>query len=345
MQQQTRAFTPAQIIPFLEHAMADHSGPLYSVGIYSSLSNEGHAITPVGIEDLGGGRYYILVYDNNKPGTVQGMLIDTNPDTWSYLVAINPQQRDAVWRGQGQSNPIQLTPLSAVTGRQPCPFCHQGAGAPTETISLGGNPSHHAHLLITTSDGRRLGFVGGRLVDEIPGARVIRPLLSDVAKAHPEPVYQVPAGDRVRITVQSGSTTGSIPTTVYVTGPGFGDHVANLTPGPTSGAQITVAPGGASLTLRLTGTPATQSPRLGLASDSGRGGHLLSATPTTLATGTALSVGLRATAGRVSVRSSAGATPVSLTLRTVTAHGTRTVTRHSAGTGARTLTLGLVRIG
>ena len=58
-------------------------------------------MTPIGLEDLGGGRYNILVYDNNKPNTIQGVTVDTNAQTWSYQVAINPQEKDAIWSGQG----------------------------------------------------------------------------------------------------------------------------------------------------------------------------------------------------------------------------------------------------
>lgn len=339
---ESRAFTPSELVSFLERAMADRGGPLYSIGFYSPDRSEGHAVTPIGVQDLGGGRVDILIYDNNKPNTTQAIAIDTRAETWSYLVGVNPSAPQSTWDGQGATNEIQLTPLSAVTQAQPCPFCTTGSRTATNTISLGGDPVNHAHLLIATADGHRLGFVHGRLVNDIPGARVIVPLLSDITKAHPEAIFQVPARYRLIITVEHGPAS-SPPATVYITGPGFGDAIENLMPGPSSGATISVAPAGGPISLRLTGTRPAQTPTLQLARDQGRGGRTLAATPTTLGPGTRLSVGLRPAAGRVSVASSGAGLRLALTLRTVTSHGTRTVTNRSAGAG--TLSLGLIKIG
>ena len=42
-------------------------------------------------------------------------------------------------------------------------------------LRLEGNPFNHAHLLITDDQGRRIGYVGSRFVNEIPGASAVRP--------------------------------------------------------------------------------------------------------------------------------------------------------------------------
>jgi hypothetical protein len=39
----------------------------YAVGIYMRDGSGGHAVTPAGVEDKGGGLYDILIYDNNWP--------------------------------------------------------------------------------------------------------------------------------------------------------------------------------------------------------------------------------------------------------------------------------------
>ena len=237
-------------------------------------------------------------------------------------MAINPQEKDAIWSGQGHGNEMGLIPLSATARRQPCPFCAAHASTHgTETISLGGDPVNHPHLLITTADGRRLGMVAGRLVDQIPGARVIRPLLSDVAAADPEPVYEIPAGDRVTVTVQPGAHAGAIPASVSVTGPGYGERVTGLSALAGAGAQISLAPSGGGLSLRLTGRARAGRPAVSLGRNQGRGGHTVVAQTSGLTPGTTVSLSAGAASGRVTLSHARAPVPVTLRATTVTPHG------------------------
>jgi hypothetical protein len=344
---------PSAIVAFLEKALNNRSGPVYTLGLYSApesdSSREGHAVTPTGIADLGNDKYAILLYDNNKPGTTQAMYVDAKAETWSYQVATTPSQPNGTWSGQGTSNELDLVPLSAILHKQQCPFCSSASGTTgVDTISLGGNPVAHAHLLITAADGRRLGYVGGRFVDQIKGARVIRPELNEIWKAFPEPIYQVPAGDKVTVTLQGGDPTGTDAAQVHVSGPGFGATVARLMPTPTSDAEITITPGGAKLSLRLLGHLPSQPPQLQLARDQGRKGNEVAVTPSDLKAGNQLSVGLQPTSHQVSVTSSGATMPVSVTLHSVGPQGTKTVRKQNIGVTAgqqTTLNLGLIRVG
>jgi len=353
VQQRELVGQPAGIVAFLEKALSHPSGGVYTLGLYnappSDANREGHAVTPTGIANLGGGKYAILLYDNNKPGTTQAMLIDAKAETWRYQVAINPSQPNGVWQGQGTANELALAPLSSILRRHPCPFCSSASTATgTDTISLGGSPVQHPHLLITTSDGRRLGYVGHRFVNQIKGARVIRPALNQIWKASPEPVYQVPARDTLTITVAGGNPTGHDAAQVHISGPGFGATVARLTPSPTSRAEITILPRGAKVSLKLTGSTAGEVPSLQLARDQGRKGSEVVVTPRRLGAGNQLSVALQPTNRRIHVTSTASKTPVAVSLRSVGPQGAKTVQNQNVAVQAgqpTTLSLGLIRVG
>ncbi len=351
VQQQTLGGQPSAIVSFLEKAFKQHKGP-YSIGLYSAPENasdrDGHAVTPIGISDLGANKVAILIYDNNKPGTTQAIMVDTKAETWSYQVATNPSQPNGTWSGQGSSNELNVVPVTAVEHKQPCPFCGTSSTTGSDTISLGGNPAQHAHLLITTSTGAKLGIVGGKLVDQISGAKVIRPALNAIWTNHPEPVYQIPAGIKFTVSLAGGDPTGSDDAQVHVTGPGFAATVANLVPTTSSQAQITVTPAGAQLALKLLGSVGSHTPTLQLARDQGQTGKQVAVTPSTVKAGNQLSVGLVPSSNKVSVANSGASVPVSVTVKSVSAKGTKTVSKHNVGVGAgkqTTLTLGLIKVG
>jgi hypothetical protein len=199
-------------------------------------------------------------------------------------------------------------------------------------ISLGGDPDVHGHLLIV-SGGRRLGYVNDRFVNQIKGATVIRPLLNEIWKAHPEPIYEVPAGMKLSITLQGAGASGHDAAAVHVTGPGFGATVENLLPGPTSSDQITVAAGGGAVALRLLGGAPSGTPTVQLARDRGRTGSVLVVTPRALDSGTQLTLGLAPSTSRLSVTMTGGGrtVPVAVTLRAVGPAGSRTVQNHNVG--------------
>jgi hypothetical protein len=352
VQKATVSETPTQEIAFLKNALAEASGEAYTIGIFRG--HEGHAVTPIAVEDLGGGRFAIDIYDNNFPGTRRAILVDTNTDSWSYEAAANPSDPSYLYGGRGLENPMQLIPLSPGLGRQPCPFC----GAPSLgskpaaalQISLAGNPVDHGHLLITGPGGRRLGYVHGHFVDEIKGARVLEPLLSQDFRAHPEPIYQLPAAGPVRVTLDGSGATGHDRAAVYVTGPGFGATVSNLTPNAGSLDRIAIAPGGDGLSLRSVGPSSVTPPILRLGLNHGRGGSVLTVRPRALVSGTTLKLALHPGANRVALSSSGASLPgpVALTLSQVGPNGTHTA--QSGGLPVRpghpaTFSLGLLRIG
>jgi hypothetical protein len=326
----THDYTPAQMIKFLTGALEHPSQGLYTLSIWDAPyanRSEGHAITPIGIKSLGGGKYDILIYDNNYPGITRAISVDTVANTWSYQVAPTPAAKSGTWSGNGTANEMELTPVSTVTKRQPCPFCG-GSLSGDDMVSLGGDPDTHAHLLITAAGGRRLGYVNGKLVDQIPGSRVVFPQLNQIWKAAAEPIYELPAGDRFTIALQDASATSSSAAAVYVNGPRLGVRAANLLPSQYSSYVLSVAPG--ELGIRVQGTVPSTPPTLQLASSATQ----LTVSPRTLASGAALNVHLNP-AGKILVGLSGTSTgtQVSLASRTVAASGSETVQQRAVGLG------------
>ncbi len=344
------AQTPTNEIKILTKALANPSAELYTIGIRNPQG--GHAVTPITIDNLGGGQYAIQIYDNNFPGQVRDISVDTNSDTWSYNGAPNPTVPPEEYTGQGTNNPMELFALSAGLGRQPCPFCGSGSTAAQRgmlQVSLGGDPDAHGHLLITTANGRHLGYLHGRLVNQIKGARVYVPLLNSDFLAHPEPIYFLPAGaGRLRISLDGSGATGHDAATIHVTGPGFGTSVSNLLPQSGSTDQLSLSATTGQVSFRSSGAGSGQNPVLSLGVNHGQGGSALSVIPKTLATGAPLTVSLKPAANRVSVQAgtSAAATPVALSLTQVGSFGRKTaravgVSRPSGG--ASTFSLALVK--
>ncbi len=357
--QATLTGTPSQVIGFLERALANPNGEVYVLGIASGsgANAEGHAIVPIGVSSQGNGRYQILVYDNNFPGVTRAMTINTATESWSYDTETNPDKAKSVWGGQGSDNEMQLTPLSALVGRHPCPFCGNpsspgpggalGAGRMVQ-VSLGGDPVAHGSLLITTSSGGQLGFARGRFVDTIKGARVLRPFLNEISDAHPEPVYQVPASaGTIKVTLNGHGATGQDAASVHVIGAGYGATVSNLLPSSSSSAAIVVGARGSKLSLQTLGSQPSEAPTLKLGLDQGQGGQELAVTPSRLSPGGLLIVALRPSAKQLSVAGT-GSSPVSLSVTSIRATGVHTTQKAAvpvSSKGATFSSSGLFRVG
>ncbi len=345
---QWQQYTPAGIVKALEQHFANPSSGYYTLLMsngQSGAGEEGHAITPIGIADGGSGHFQILVYDNNYPGTTRAVDIDTNANNWQYTVSVNPSAGSEVWSGQGEGNPLELVPVSTTEHSHPCPFCNAVGTTGRETISLGGNPVAHAHLLIKASGGREIGFVHRRFYNHFPGATVLRPSLNSIWKTSPEPIYEIPAGVKVTVTLSGGDPNGLDAAQIGITGPGFGETVADLVPTSRSATAVTVPSGGTSLAITQTG--ASTSPSLQLARDHGRNGKLVVVTPKRLAAGSRLSVVLPSSGQGLHVHSAGASIPVQITVNAVGPQGTKTTSSSLAlGAGqSKTVSTGPVLIG
>lgn len=229
--------TPVEILDIVQQM--EVSGETFTIGIYKEDGSGGHAITPFGVEDKGDGLYAILVYDNNYPGQTRELLVDSRDNTWLYEASINPQVESELYTGNAETQTLDLTPTSARLTQQDCPFCGSnglsGTGgklaAPAQKLNqvfLDGE----GHILITDDNGNRLGYVDGKIVNEIPGADYTAYRMEASGNA-PEPIYWLPAELDVTITVDGSALTEETLTDLVLIGPGYSIGVEEiyLTPG------------------------------------------------------------------------------------------------------------------
>jgi hypothetical protein len=267
------------------------NGPLFTLGVVDQFG-DGHAITPYAVKRIRPGRYAILVYDNNLPGRTRQVLVNTKANTWSYEAAVNPRAPVTLYAGDASTHSLFLLPARPGLGVQPCPFCspvglptiasaasvHRSSRRALQTVRLTAPGSVLAHLLITNRRGQRIGFVPGReaderghpvdgrrrqviergrLVNEIPGARIVRVFADgpQAGRERNEPEYEIPIGQPYRIELVEGDFDGDFDndgrTTPRARPTLTAQSVTVLEPGVVAAAQDVVIGRGQRATLRL----------------------------------------------------------------------------------------------
>lgn len=215
--------TPMEILEYIREM--DVNGETYTIGIYNDRG-EGHAITPFGVEDKGDGLYAILVYDNNYPGETRELYIDSRDGSWTYETSINPEVETDVWSGNEETLTLDLTPTSARLELQACPFCDESYSYLNGKLAAPSQPFNQifldgkGHILITDDSGNRLGYVDGKIVNEIPGASYTKYRMLASGET-PEPIYSLPADLNLTITVDGSDLTEETLTDLVMIGPGY----------------------------------------------------------------------------------------------------------------------------
>jgi hypothetical protein len=214
----------------------------YTLAIVKADGTGGHAITPFAVEDKGGGRFEILVYDNNFPGVVRAVDVNTVADTWHYVGGINPSDTSEIYDGNAQTRSMLLFPTTPGEGTQPCPFCAPSPRSnpnPAEIgpsrdrfieVALAGNTTEHPHLLfVDPKTGEKTGYTGGRLVQQIPGILVNQNFAVQDWSSSPEPTYDIQFGHPVYEVVVDGSNLKhAVTEKITVNGAGVLFIVANI---------------------------------------------------------------------------------------------------------------------
>ena len=254
--------TPNEILDILINSLKPGAPETYSFGLFKPDMTGGHANTPYAVQDLGGGKFAVKIYENNFPGAPLEMIIDSNANTWSYQATTNPNEPSSLYTGDANTRTLSLTPTTPRLGKQNCPFCESGgtgdagrsgvAQAVTKynQIWLDRDPQGKTHLLITDEQGRRLGYVNGKVVSEIPGAsfRVIRG--KDLWKDTEEPLYFVPTGIKFTITVDATDVVGDETVDVTMIGPGYDLSAEEITLDKGQKDTITFSPDGSSISYK-----------------------------------------------------------------------------------------------
>jgi len=92
----TRELPPSGIVDTVVSALRDSAGP--TLGLYGN--GYAHAVTPVAVSTDGAGSYVMHVYDNNYPGRILPVYVDTQAETWSYdMAAANSGEESDTWTG------------------------------------------------------------------------------------------------------------------------------------------------------------------------------------------------------------------------------------------------------
>lgn len=215
--QSRQNMTPAQIVDKLIAEFNKTPSVGYAVGIYKPGYEEGHAVTPYAIEQVGNTQIFrIVVYDNNFPGQKRYITVDKATNKWNYMAAADPTQSASLYEGDASTKTLEINRISLrdmPTGQYfPCRFCSSGqiaaAGVTSTTIEV--SFSGEGEILIVDDQNRRTGydFEQGTIVNEIPNSGST-PLKNGLGLNIP-PIFQIPA------TLENGKASGLYQ--VYVSG-------------------------------------------------------------------------------------------------------------------------------
>jgi hypothetical protein len=205
------------------------------------------------VANKGAGKFQVLIYDNNWPGQSRAINFDTKANTWTYDAAANPGVPESVYEGDANTKTISLFPTSPGLGAQPCPFCAKEpttasakAGNNTAEISLMGSDTEHATFVVTDDAGRRLGYINGNLVNQIPGARAEQVISGDWTD-NIAPDFFVPADVKYTVTLDGTSLSTPDTETLAVTGPSYDLSVNKIPIRPGDRDTLVIEPDGTQL--------------------------------------------------------------------------------------------------
>lgn len=200
-----------------------------------------HVIVPYALDNQGNGIWHIRVYDNEFPARDDlFIVINESGNTWSY----------STWQAEGDAGTHSLfvVPLDEFNGILLPPWqLGQTARSDQQNgqVWLSGN----GHLLLTDTQGRRIGYLGQNLINEIPDAEAI----TIFGGASPvEPIYEIPLGETYTITLngQTAPTVGTANLTQF--GPGYGVSIEDIPVTTSTKDLVTIAQDGTEVVYQAT---------------------------------------------------------------------------------------------
>ena len=224
---------PSEILDLLIQSFQDENATKkYTLAIFKRDGSEGHALTPFAVKDVGSGHYQILVYDNNYPDQIRVIEVDRNSESWTYQGATNSDEPESTYEGDANSLTLQLEPVYAQLVMQNCTTCNQEACQ----IWVEGEAS----ILIVDDRQRMLGFVDGRQINEIPGAKVIYPLTEDESDI--SPVYIMPLLENFRVILQGTNPDEQVTANLTILAPEYVISVEDIILEPGQSDVVAVNP-------------------------------------------------------------------------------------------------------
>ncbi len=241
--------TPRQII----QALLSQNQPV-DLGLFSR-GGGGHSLLAYGVQNMGNGKYQILVYDNNWPGQELYVVVDYQANTWLYSLAATDPMKDAkAWEGDAETKSLIFVPIEAYNQKVKCPFCTDGVGGenqeaeggqvqvqiPGQTVTstsilttsdklavaASGN---QVTLQVTTANGQNLGQVdakGEKLVNEVQEAELLR--IKDVMYDDRAPYLRLPMKHDFAIKLRARPNKPVAKTNLRMTGPGIAFAILGL---------------------------------------------------------------------------------------------------------------------
>ena len=140
----------------------------------------------------------------------------------------------------------------------------------------------------------------GRIVNEIPGAQVLPPVMVQTWRLSPEPVYQIPANTKFSVLIDGDSLEAPDTESLSVVGAGHAAVVSDITLRPDEQNRIEVTPAGTTLSYR-TDSDHTQTPRLEIGLERRGPDYEYAITPTAIAGGSTLTAQVRPKRSRLTI--------------------------------------------
>ncbi len=230
-----RSMSPNQVVDALVDAF-NTGKESYTLGIYMPDGSGGHATTPYAVVQKSDTETWIMHYDNNFPGEERHIDVDRKANTWKYFTASDPKEPGSVYEGTADTHTLTLAPTSVRVSKLTCPFCGDVDSAKDDEVRNKGSRQiildGDANLLISDETGKRIGFVDGKLVNEIAGASAIEPKVGG-RRADSEPVYELPGEHKLKVTLDGSTLKKKEPSDVTLIAQGYtlGVYGVDLDPG------------------------------------------------------------------------------------------------------------------
>ena len=325
--------TPSEIVNRLIDAFKNNTEQ-YAVSLRKRDNTGGHAITPYAIVDKGNNIVWIMVYDNNFPKAERYIEVDRGANTWKYTASTNPNEPSALYEGDADTKTLRLKPMSPRLQQQICEFCAAKAAsqAPEMVKAILSNKvsarvsvkssyfadtsvqyneimlqphqaDNKAQLLITDDQGHKLGFQGGKLYTEIPGAVVTDVDSADLFTDNPSPVYRVPVGIKFTVTIDGSLIKQTELTDISMFGPGYDLAVEDIKVDPGDADTMTFSPDGKQISYKPS---ASEAPTIVLGIEHSGADYEFELTGATIEKGAAINASLDYDTGRLGIHVSGG---------------------------------------
>ncbi len=159
--------SPRTTLQEIKNMLINDVVDIQTLMFYNNSPPGGHAVAPIGIsmDPSGSSRYRVYVYDSNNPGlSTPYILIDSLNNTWADSLGLR-------WSGSAKlfldipvsnhlNTPVMWRPSTS-------PAIATGSG------NIGFYNTPKANAVYTASNGTRIGYVNGGLIEEIPGGTPI----------------------------------------------------------------------------------------------------------------------------------------------------------------------------